>query len=78
MIPVESEHFAFYVPGSESEILPLEVTILPNLLSFDSLVLTKTHQDSPIYTEDRIGLRALDQEGRLVYCESLTQNLFKK
>ncbi len=47
MFPKESEHFAFYAPGSGSEVLPL--------------------QESAIYLEDRIGLKTLDEQGKLVF-----------
>jgi palmitoyl-protein thioesterase len=45
--PRGSEHFEFYVPGSDTEMLPL--------------------RESQIYIEDWIGLKALDEAGKLVF-----------
>ncbi len=47
--PTDSEHFGFYAPGSETEVVPL--------------------RESAIYLEDRIGLRTLDEDGRLVFMD---------
>ena len=48
-LPIESEHFEFYLPGQADVILPL--------------------RESPIYVEDRIGLKALDEAGKLHFIE---------
>ena len=45
VIPKETSHFEFYVPGQESEVLPLS--------------------ESSLYQEDWIGLKTLDEEGKL-------------
>ncbi len=49
MIPKESSHFEFYLPGDAYQLLPL--------------------RESPLYLEDWIGLRTLDESGRLVFLE---------
>jgi len=49
VVPRESQHFEFYVPGQADVILPL--------------------RESPIYVEDRIGLKSLDEAGKLHFFE---------
>ena len=53
--PVDSSHFGFYAPGSETEVLSL--------------------QESAIYLEDKIGLRTLDESGRLIFMDVVGNHL---
>lgn len=45
--PLDTSWFAFYKPGSDTEILPLE--------------------ESEIFTEDRLGLKQMKEDGKLVF-----------
>ena len=49
VIPIHSQHFETYAPGSDTVIVPL--------------------RNSTIYKEDWIGLKKLDETGRLVFIE---------
>ena len=49
VVPIESQHFEFYAPGTDLGVVPL--------------------RKSPIYIEDWIGLKQLNESGRLVFIE---------
>ena len=68
--PRESEHFEFYTPGQSDVILPLRFVLWRNGSH-------SYHRESPIYVEDRIGLKALDEAGKLHFMDvEVHQGLF--
>ena len=50
VVPPESSHFGYYVPGQDHDIV--DMTQLP------------------VYTEDRIGLKEMNENGKIVFLDT--------